>query len=62
MFGGSPIETWEGAAAVYSYAGTGGIHLFFWISVLLCVGTIAVSIVVENRAEREARRLSEDDA
>ncbi len=57
MFGGSPIESWEGATAVYSYAGSGGAHLFLWIAVLLCVGTIVVSIIAENRAEAEATRL-----
>ena len=60
MFGGSPIESWEGAAAVYSYAGSGGVHLFLWISVLLCVGTIVTSIIVENRAEAEAKRMVEE--
>ena len=60
MFGGSPIESWEGAAAIYSYAGSGGVHLFLWISVLLCVGTIVTSIIVENRAEAEARRMVEE--
>ncbi|MCE2521057.1 MAG: hypothetical protein J4G15_14835 [Alphaproteobacteria bacterium] len=60
MFGGSPIESWEGATAIYSYAGSGGVHLFLWISVLLCVGTIVTSIVVENRAEAQAARLLEE--
>ncbi len=62
MFGASPIEAWEGAGVVYSYAGSGGVHLFFWISVILCVGTIVASIVAENRAEREAKRMSQEDA
>ncbi len=62
MFGASPIEAWEGAGVVYSYAGSGGAHLFFWISVILCVGTIAASIMAENRAEKEARRMSQEDA
>ena len=62
MFGASPIEAWEGAGVVYSYAGSGGVHLFLWISVILCVGTIVASIVAENRAEREAKRLSQEDA
>ena len=48
MFGASPIEAWEGAGVVYSYAGSGGVHLFFWISVILCVGTIAASIMSEK--------------
>lgn len=60
MFGGSPIESWEGAAAIYSYAGSGGVHLFLWISVLLCVGTIVTSIIVENRAEAEAKRMVDE--
>ncbi len=59
MFGSSPVETWEGAGVIYTYAGSGGVHLFFWISVLLCVGTIVASIVAENRAEAEAKRLVE---
>ena len=62
MFGASPIEAWEGAGVVYSYAGSGGVHLFFWISVILCVGTIAASIMSENRAEKEARGMSQEDA
>ncbi|MDE0048075.1 MAG: hypothetical protein OXU19_19800 [bacterium] len=60
MFGGSPIESWEGAAAIYSYAGSGGVHLFLWISVLLCVGTVVASIIAENRAEAEAKRLHDE--
>ena len=57
MFGGNPIESWEGATVIYSYAGSVGVDILFWISVALCVGTIIVSIVSENRAEAQATRL-----
>ncbi|MBC6441188.1 MAG: hypothetical protein GDA49_12440 [Rhodospirillales bacterium] len=56
MFGSSPIETWEGASVVYSYAGTSWVYIFFIIAVLLCIGTIIVSIKAENEAEEKCRQ------
>lgn len=61
MFGSSPIESWEGAAAYFSYAGGSGVYLWFLVAVALCVGTIVVSIRAENRAEELAERHAEDD-
>ncbi len=55
MFGSSPIESWEGAAAYFSYAGGSGVYLWLLVSVALCVGTIVASIRAENRAEAMAK-------
>ena len=53
MFNSSPIETWEGAAAFFNYAGSGGAVLWFWIMVILCIVPLCVSLKAENEAERE---------
>lgn len=55
MFNSSPIETWDGAGVFYSFAGTGGTDLFFWLSVICCIIPLFVSLTAENAAEGDHR-------
>lgn len=52
MFGSSPIESWEGAGAIFTYA-AGGAEIWFWISVALCIIPLLVSLAAESAAEAE---------
>ena len=54
MTNSSPIETWEGASVVYTYAGSFGTHLWFWVSVALLVLTVFSAIGHQVKSEREA--------
>jgi len=41
MFDSSPIESWEGASAIFSFgAGSGTTILLFWLTVVLCVAVV----------------------
>lgn len=51
MFNSSPIEAWEGAAAFFSFAGTGGVVFWFWIACILCIYPLYVSLKAENAVE-----------
>lgn len=53
MFDSSPIDSWEGAAAFFNYAGSSGVILWFWIMAALCIVPIIVSLRAESAAERE---------
>lgn len=53
MFNSSPIDAWEGAAAIFTWAGSGGAVLWFWVMVVLCLIPIVTSLRTENAAERE---------
>lgn len=53
MFNSSPIEAWEGAAAIFTYAGSGGAAFWFWIMVTLCIVPVVVSLRAENAAEEK---------
>lgn len=53
MFNSSPIASWEGAAAIFTWAGSGGAVLWFWVMVVLCLIPIVTSLRTENAAERE---------
>jgi len=52
MFNSSPIAAWEGAAAIFTWAGSGGAVLWFWVMVILCLIPIVTSLRAENAAER----------
>ncbi len=52
MINSSPIDTWEGAAAFFTFAGSGAV-LWFWIMVILCLVPLWVSLKAENAAEDE---------
>ena len=53
MINSSPVEAWDTAAAIFTFAGTGGAHLWFWVMCLLCLVPIFVSLKAENTVEKE---------
>lgn len=53
MFNSSPVTSWEGAAAFFTWAGSGGAVLWFWVMVILCILPILTSLKAESVAERE---------
>jgi hypothetical protein len=53
MFNSSPIDAWEGAAAFFNYAGSGGPVLWFWVMAILCIVPVIVSLKAEIAAEEE---------
>ena len=58
MFNSSPIETWDGAAAFFSFAGSAGI--WFWIAVILCIIPLFVTLKTENHHETQHKFRSDD--
>ena len=53
MFDSSPIESWEGAGAIYSFAGSGMTDFWFWIAVLLCIIPLIITMKTENHHEKQ---------
>lgn len=53
MFNSSPIASWEGAGAFFTWAGSGGSVLWFWVMVVLCIIPVLISLKAENAAEKE---------
>jgi len=53
MINSSPIDTWEGAAAFFNFAGSGGAAFWFWVMVILCLVPIFVALKAESAAEKE---------
>ena len=53
MFDSSPIDTWEGAAAFFNYAGSGGAVFWFFVMCVLCIVPLIVSLKAENKAEED---------
>lgn len=53
MLNSSPITLWDGAAAFFTWAGSGGAVLWFWVMVILCILPVVTSMLDENAAERE---------
>ena len=49
----SPIEAWEGAAAIFPWAGSGGSVFWFLVMCVLCIVPLVVSYNAENAAEKE---------
>ena len=49
----SPIETWEGASAIFSFANSLGSDIFFWLSVLLCILPLVFTMKTENHHENK---------
>ncbi|MEM7195680.1 MAG: hypothetical protein AAF402_12065 [Pseudomonadota bacterium] len=54
MINSSPITTWEGAGAIYTFAGSGA-GFWFFVMCVLCIVPLWVSLRAENKAEREHR-------
>ena len=53
MIDSSPIDTWEGAGVFYSFAGSGMTDFWFWITVLLCIIPLIVTLKTENHHEKQ---------
>ena len=53
MINSSPIETWEGAAAFFTFAGGSGAVFWFWVMCALCIVPLVVSLRAEKSAEDE---------
>ena len=50
----SPIASWDGAGAFYTYgANSGGALFWFWVSVILCIVPVIVAWRAEGRAEKK---------
>ena len=47
----SPIESWDGAAAIFSFAGGGGVTLFCLLTVVLCLVPLFFTLKTENHHE-----------
>lgn len=53
MINSSPITSWEGASAFFTFAGSFGSVFWFWAAVILCITPLWVSLSDESAAERE---------
>lgn len=53
MFNSSPIDSWEGAAAFFNWAGSGGSVFWFWVMVVLCIIPVVASWKDEEAAEAQ---------
>lgn len=52
MLDSSPIDAWEGATAIFTYA-AGGAGFWFWVMAALLIVPLFVSLKAENAAEKE---------
>lgn len=52
MFNSSPIDAWEGAGAIFTYA-SGGAAFWFWVMAVLLIVPLVVSLRAEKNAERD---------
>ena len=52
MINSSPIDSWEGAAAIFAFAGDGA-ALWFWVMAILLIVPLVVSLRAEKNAERD---------
>jgi len=50
MIDSSPITSWEGAGAIFTFA-AGGAQFWFWVAVILCIVPLVVSLRAEKAAE-----------
>ena len=53
MFDSSPIESWEGAGAVFNSAGSGGLYIWVLITAALCIIPVISAIRHENETENK---------
>jgi hypothetical protein len=53
MFNTSPITSWEGAEVIFTWAGSGGAVLWFWVMVAFCILPIVVAFKAENDTEKQ---------
>ena len=52
MIDSSPITAWEGAEAIFTFAG-GGAQMWFWVMVALCIVPLVVSLRAESAATKD---------
>lgn len=50
---GSPIDTWEGAGAIFTGAGGASPAVFLVLSVVICVGLIVRGAIYEEKAYKK---------
>ena len=60
MFDSSPIESWDGAGAFYSFAGSGMTDFWFWIAVICCIIPLYFTLKTENEHETKHKFRSDD--
>jgi len=53
MINPSPVEAWDTATVIFTFAGSGGVHLWFWVMCILCIVPLFVSLKAENAVEKE---------
>lgn len=53
MFNSSPITSWEGAGAIFTYAGSAGAAFWFWVMAVLLLVPLVVSLRAEKKAEQD---------
>tara|TARA_B100000768_G_scaffold156079_1_gene153472 strand:- start:1075 stop:1245 length:171 start_codon:yes stop_codon:yes gene_type:complete len=54
MFNSSPITSWEGAEAIFSYADSPmGMAVCFWVMAVMLIVPLVVSYRAEEKAEIE---------
>jgi hypothetical protein len=53
MFDSSPIDSWEGAGAVFNSAGSFGVMIWVLIAVALCIIPVISAIRHENETENK---------
>ncbi len=53
MFNSSPVDSWEGAAAIFNSAGSTGVGNWFVIAIVLCIIPVIAAINQVNKAEWE---------
>ena len=54
MINSSPITTWEGAGAIFTFAG-GGAVFWFWVMAVLLIVPLVVALRAEKKAEENVR-------
>jgi len=52
MINSSPITTWEGAGAIFTFAGGFGAVFWFWVMAALLIVPIVVALKAEKNAEQ----------
>ena len=53
MFDSSPIESWDGAGVIYSFAGSAMTDVWFWVAVILCIFPLFITLKTENHHEKQ---------
>lgn len=53
MLDSSPITAWEGAKAIFTFAGSWGAVYWFWIMAILLIVPLVVAFRAEKRTEKD---------